>query len=147
LSLFLVHVLVLAHVLHWLSSGRTVSPVEPSESMETIRHGYINAGFIFFTAAILLTAILGRWVCGWGCHLIAYQDLTLWLLKKLPPGPKPYRTRFLLSIPFVAPLYMFVGPEIYRLGVGVPNPPLTWHLVRTGFWDTFPDYGVAILTV
>src|ERR1043166_528875 len=79
LSLLLVHVLVLAHVLHWLSSGRTVSPVEPSESMETVRQGYINAGFIFFALAILVTAVLGRWVCGWGCHLVAYQYLTLWL--------------------------------------------------------------------
>ena len=147
LSLFLVHVIILAHVLHWLSSGRTISPVEPSESMETIRQGHVNAGFIFFTLAIILTAVLGRWVCGWGCHLVAYQDLTLWLLKKLHLRPKAFRTRFLIFIPLLCALYMFVWPAVYRWAVGAEAPPLTWHVARTGFWDTFPDYGIAILTV
>ncbi|MBK8270546.1 MAG: 4Fe-4S binding protein [Planctomycetes bacterium] len=93
-----VHVLMIGHFLHWLWADQTLTPIEPSESMETIRQGYINMGFIFFSLAILATLILGRWVCGWGCHLVAYQDLTLWLLKKLRLRPKPFRTRFLLNL-------------------------------------------------
>ncbi|MBI5763058.1 MAG: tetratricopeptide repeat protein [Planctomycetes bacterium] len=146
-SLLAVHVLVLAHVAHWLIKGKTLTPVEPSESMETIRTGAINAGFVFFAVAIALTLIFGRFVCGWACHLVAYQDLTLWVLKKLHLRPKPFRSRLLIFVPAFAAFYMFFWPAVYRMVVGLPHPELTWHLSRTGFWDTFPDYGIAILTV
>jgi polyferredoxin/Tfp pilus assembly protein PilF len=145
--LLLVHVLILGHVLHWLWAGKTVTPVEPSEAMETLKYGRINAGFLFFAAALVATFVLGRWVCGWGCHLVAYQDLTLWLLKKLRLRPKPFRSRLLLMIPLIAALYMFIWPLAYRLFIGAGPPPLSWHLARTGFWDTFPSYGVAALTI
>lgn len=146
-SLLAVHVLILAHVAHWLIKGKTLTPVEPSESMETIRTGAINAGFVFFAIAIALTLIFGRFVCGWACHLVAYQDLTLWVLKKLHLRPKPFRSRLLIFVPAFAAFYMFFWPAVYRMVVGLPHPELSWHLVRTGFWDTFPDYGIAILTV
>ncbi|HKQ48402.1 MAG TPA: tetratricopeptide repeat protein [Phycisphaerae bacterium] len=146
-SLLLVHIFMLAHALQWLRDGRTVTPIEPSESMETLITGRINAGFIFFAVAILLTIVLGRWLCGWGCHLVAYQDLTNWLLKKLRLRPKAFRSRVLILAPLLAALYMFVWPAAYRLAVGAPQPRLTAHLTTTGFWDTFPQYGIAALTV
>ncbi len=142
-----VHVLMIAHVLHWLSAGETITPIEPSESMETLRDGRINAGFIFFTAAVLATLFLGRWVCGWGCHLVAYQDLSLWVLKKLRLRPKAFQSRLLVFIPLLAALYMFVWPAASRWWFGSPRPAATWHLTTTGFWDTFPQYGIAALTV
>src|SRR5262245_48138809 len=40
-----VHLLILAHVVHWKVTGRTLSPVEPSEAMYTLNQGYVNAGF------------------------------------------------------------------------------------------------------
>ena len=73
-SLVTVHLLILGHIAHWLITGRTVSPIEPSEAMYTLNDGYVNAGFLFFAAALASTLIFGRFVCGWGCHLIAYQD-------------------------------------------------------------------------
>jgi len=146
-SLMLVHVLILGHVFHWLSAGETVSPIEPSESMETIQTGRINAGFIFFGIAILATMVLGRFVCGWGCHLVAYQDLTNWLLKRLHLRPRAFRSRLLIFVPLAAAIYMFIYPAAYRLLMGIPHPRPTWHVVRSGFWDTFPGYGVAALTV
>lgn len=138
---------MIAHVIQWMIAGETISPVEPSESMETITSGAINAGFIFFAVALLATLILGRWVCGWGCHLIAYQDLTLWVLKKFKLRPKAFSTRLFWLVPLVAAIYMFVWPELVRLWVGVHRPHTTWHVMTTGFWDTFPQYGIAILTV
>jgi len=149
-SLAGVHVLMLAHVLHWLWAGNTLTPIEPSESMETIRSGQINMGFLFFAVALIATLILGRWVCGWGCHLIAYQDLTLWLLKKLRMRPKAFRSRFLVFIPLLAAAYMFLYPlalHLWHAYQGGRAPPLGWHLSRTGFWDTFPGPLFAILTV
>src|SRR6185295_1165480 len=73
LALALVNLFMVAHVIQWWITGKTVSPIEPSESMQTIQHGAINAGFIFFTLAILGTMIFGRFVCGWGCHILALQ--------------------------------------------------------------------------
>jgi polyferredoxin/Flp pilus assembly protein TadD len=146
-SLILLHALMVAHFVHWIVAGETVTPIEPSESMETLRTGAINAGFIFFSLAILLTLVFGRWVCGWGCHLVAYQDLTLWIFKKLKRRPRPFRSRTLIWIPLLAALYMFVWPVVVRWLYGMPSPRPTLHLQTTGFWDTFPQYGVAILTV
>src|SRR5690349_13638625 len=49
--------LMVAHVVQWLLMGQTVSPIEPSESMYTLQRGAVNAGFIFFTLAILATLL------------------------------------------------------------------------------------------
>lgn len=142
---------MIGHFLHWLWAGSTLTPIEPSESVELIRRGEINMGLIFFGLALLATLILGRWVCGWGCHIIAYQDLTLWLLKKLRMRPKAFRTRFMIYIPLVvAAGWMFLYPLWKRLETlieGHPAPKLTWHLTRTGFWDTFAGPVFGSLTV
>src|SRR5262245_36529431 len=74
-ALILVHLLVVVHVAHWKTTGRTVTPLEPSEAMQTLELGYVNAGAIVFAALILLTLLLGRFFCGWACHVVAYQDL------------------------------------------------------------------------
>lgn len=145
-----IHVLFLLHLLHWQYAGKTLTPVEPSEAMETFRDGGVNAGFIFFGLTIAATLVLGRFFCGWGCHLVAMQDLTLWILKKLKLRPKAFRSRLLLFVPLLAAIYMFVLPLANRLYaqhvVGAQVPPFSLHLTRTGFWDTFPGPLVAILT-
>lgn len=147
LSLTLVHLLMIAHVCHWLWTGSTISPIEPSEAMYTLNRGLLNAGFIFFVLAILATLLLGRFVCGWGCHFIAYQDLSTWLLKKVGIKPKPLRSRLLVLAPLALAIYMFVWPTVYRWFAGAPRPKLTNHLVTADFWQTFPGPVVAVLTV
>ena len=146
-SLIGVHLLIIAHVLHWAATGRTLSPVEPSEAMYTLNDGQLNAGFLFFAAALAATLLLGRWVCGWGCHLIAYQDLCTWLLGKVGIRPKPLRSRILVLAPLALAIYMFVWPTAYRVWVGAPAPALKNNLIETGFWETFPGPVVAVLTV
>ncbi len=150
ISLALVHVFMVGHLIHWAIAGSTLSPVEPSEAMETIRRGVINPGFLFFAAALLATLLLGRWVCGWGCHFIAYQDLTLWLLKKLHLRPKAFRTRIMIYIPLViAAGWMFLVPlghRLWRATQGAPGPEFTTHWTQTGYWDTFPILPIAILS-
>lgn len=80
--LIVVHALIALHVAHWLSTGSTVSPLEPSESMEFARDGILNAGAIFFALAILSTLVFGRWFCGWACHIVMLQDFCGYLMKK-----------------------------------------------------------------
>ncbi|PYL65101.1 MAG: hypothetical protein DMF20_09315, partial [Verrucomicrobia bacterium] len=64
-ALILLNLFMIAHIIQWRVVGRTVSPIEPSETMYTLQKGFINAGFIFFALAILATLIFGRYVCGW----------------------------------------------------------------------------------
>ncbi|MEQ1764683.1 MAG: 4Fe-4S binding protein [Pyrinomonadaceae bacterium] len=142
------HVLMAAHIVHWKLAGETVSPIEPSEAMYTLQNGAVNAGFIFFSLAIIATLIFGRFVCGWGCHVLALQDLCAWLLKKIGLTPRPFRSRVLIYIPLVFALYMFVWPTVQRWIVRPATEPLipyfTNHLVVADFWATFPPIWIAI---
>ena len=148
LALILLNLVMIAHIIQWRIMGKTVSPIEPSETMYTLQQGAINAGFIFFSLAILATLIFGRFVCGWGCHILALQDFCGWLLKKIGLTPKPFRSRLLVYVPLIGALYMFVWPTAYRFFTKAEHetliPKFTNHLVTTNFWETFPSVGVAI---
>src|SRR6266403_575163 len=147
-ALVLLNLLMIAHIIQWRIMGGTVSPIEPSETMHTLQRGFINAGFIFFALAILATLIFGRFVCGWGCHILALQDFCGWLLKKIGMTPKPFRSRLLVYVPLIAALYMFVWPTVYKPFASPEPGPLipqfTNHLVTTNFWETFATVSVAI---
>lgn len=159
--LIAVHVAIIAHVAHWLISGKTMSPVEPSESMETLERGSINAGFVFFAVSLLITLVFGRFVCGWACHVVALQDLCGWMMKKLGVRPKPFRSRLLIYAPLALALYMFVWPSFKRLAVAPaleaasigwpawlrpvePVRQLSSGMFVEDFWETFPEWYVAI---
>jgi polyferredoxin/tetratricopeptide (TPR) repeat protein len=147
-ALIVLNLFMIAHIVQWRTMGKTVSPIEPSETMYTLQQGFVNAGFIFFTLAIVATLIFGRFICGWGCHILALQDLCGWLLKKMRLHPKPFRSRLLVYVPLLAALYMFVWPTAYRLFSKPGHEPIipnfTNHLVTTNFWLTFPSVAVAI---
>ena len=64
--LILINVLMIIHLIQWAIMGMTVSPVEPSETMETLEVGVVNAGAIFFLVAILSTLLFGRFFCARG---------------------------------------------------------------------------------
>ena len=113
--------LIIAHITLWLLSqkfgwfgGATLTPIEPSESMEFSKSGVVNAGLIFFSIALLSTLILGRWFCGWGCHVVMLQDLCGWMMKKLGVRPRPFRSRLLLYVPLALAIYMFILPAVHR---------------------------------
>ena len=159
--LILINVLIAAHIVQWLVHGMTLSPIEPSEAMYTLEFGKVNAGFIFFVLAILSTLVFGRFFCGWGCHVVALQDLCTWMLGKAGIRPKPFRTRLLLLGPLMLALYMFVWPTFKRVALfpameamkvsppawlapPVPFPGFSNHLLVEDFWATFPPWYVAI---
>jgi polyferredoxin len=159
-----VNLLMAGHIALWVATGkaRTLSPVEPSESMYTLERGLVNAGFVFFALAILSTFLLGRWFCGWGCHIVALQDLCSWFMKKLGVKPKPFRSRLLVFAPLVLALYMFVWPTFKRevlkpvlgeqrwqaaapwVGEVGPRPEIGLALTKQNFWETFPPWYVAV---
>jgi polyferredoxin len=148
LALIAVHAAVVAHIAHWKAAGRTLTPLEPSESMQTLELGYVNAGFIVFVLLILATLLLGRFFCGWACHVVAYQDLCAWLLKKAGLRPRPVRSRLLVFVPLAAAFYMFVWPRLEGLlGWRELAGSLSWHLTTSSFWKTFPGPWMGGLTL
>jgi Flp pilus assembly protein TadD/ferredoxin len=145
--LIAVHVLILLHVVHWLTFGKTLSPLEPSEAQQTLNDGLVNAGFVLFALSLGATALLGRFFCGWGCHVLACQDLCAWFLRRIGIRPRPFRSRLLLLGPLVLALYMFVWPTAYRAWYGAPVPRWSAHFSTSDFWATFPGPVVGILTI
>lgn len=141
-----IHVLIAAHIAHWWVTGSTLSPLEPSEGMEFSKHGLINAGLIFFVVMILSTMIFGRFFCGWGCHLVALQDGSRWLLGKFGIKPRPFKSRLLIFVPILAFVYMFLYPLAYW--IWRPDRALVTGtaLTKSAFWETFPGWGVAVFT-
>ena len=144
--LIIVHVLVAIHIALWFATGETMTPLEPSESMEFSKHSIVNAGLIFFALTILSTLIFGRWFCGWACHLVALQDLCRWMLGKLKLRPRPVHLGILGTVPLVAFIYMFIAPLVYRLSVGDSLAMRGMHLTTDAFWVTFPSWIPAVLT-
>lgn len=142
ISLLIVHLLIAVHIAHWWTTGRTLSPLEPSEAMEFTKHGVVNAGLLFFALTALSTLVLGRFFCGWACHLVALQDLSRWALGKVGIRPRPLRSRTLALVPVLAFGYMFLLPLWSR-----PETPQTSYALTTGeFWSTFPPWWGALLT-
>jgi polyferredoxin/thioredoxin-like negative regulator of GroEL len=157
-----VHVVMAVHIVHWLVYGMTLSPVEPSEAMYTINMGKVNTGFVFFALAIVSTLVFGRYFCGWGCHVVALQDLCGWAMKKAGVKPRPFRSRLLVWAPLVLAVYMFLWPTIKRevirpivgaegwkaiapyVGEVGKRPEFQAAFLTEHFWETFPPWYVAI---
>jgi polyferredoxin len=146
LALILVHVAVVAHLLHWRRSGSTLTPVEPSESMQFSTDGIVNAGLIFFGLTIVSTLFLGRWFCGWACHVVALQDFCRFLLGKIGIRPRLVNIGILRAVPWIAFAYMFLMPVAGRILEGKAASPLSVHLYTSEFWRTFPSWPVALAT-
>ncbi len=141
-----VHVIFAIHIAHWLTTGSTVSPLEPSEAMDFAKYSVVNTGLVFFALTILSTLFLGRWFCGWACHVVALQDLSRAFLIKIGIRPRPLRSRWMAVLPILAAFYMFFWPLVYRIYIQDPLAVREVALVKEGFWDTFPTWGPALLT-
>jgi len=146
--LLAVHLLIAAHIAHAFMARRTLSPVEPSEAMYTLELGWMNAGAIFLALAMLGTLVFGRFLCGWGCHLVALQDLCAWAMRRIGIRPRAFRSRLLVWFPVALAFYMFGWPTLLRwcLPNSPPHPGFTDHLLTTTFWATFPGPWMSALT-
>ncbi len=146
--LLAVHALIAAHIAHAALADRTLSPVEPSEVMYTLELGRVNAGAVFLAVSLLGTLVFGRFFCGWGCHLVALQDLCAWLMRRLGVRPRPFRSRLLVWLPAGLAFYLFAWPTLARwwLPESPSHPGFSNHLMTADFWATFPGPVMAALT-
>lgn len=159
-ALLTVHLLMVAHILHWWITGESVGRFVLSDSMKLLELGEITPGAILFALALLSTAILGRFMCGWVCHVGALQDLAAWLLRRLGLRPHMFRSRLLGYAPLALASYMFLWPTFGRVVLGPalrpmwpeaaaavagpPFPGFSLALSTTSLWDGLPSLAVAI---
>lgn len=150
-----VHLLFIAHFVHWKIKGRTLAPLEFNEVLYTIHQGIVTAGFVLMAVVMVATLIFGRFFCSWGCHILALQDSCGWLMDKLHIRRQPIRSRTLIWIPMAVMFYLFIWPQILGLFHGLEAPQLEmvqeggsrWSSFSTdNFWRNLPPPGVAVLT-
>lgn len=155
----LVYVAIAAHVVHWLWSGVTVGRCVLSDSMRTLELGEINPGFMLFGLLLLVTAVVGRFFCGWLCHMGALQDLCAWLLSRAGIRPRLFRSRLLGYGPLVVASYMFLWPTAHRVIIA-PLTAMWWpgsvpglrefagfsmDLSTRDLWEGLPGLWVAVV--
>jgi len=149
-----VHLLFVAHIVHWKLAGTTLAPLELNEVMHTLEIGIVTAGFVLMSIACLSVLVFGRFFCSWGCHILALQDLCGWLLARVGIRPKPVRSRLLLLVPPAALFYMFIWPQVRRLAEGRPAPALHLRVdgegwasfVTNDFWRNLPGPTITLIT-
>ncbi|MBX3404055.1 MAG: 4Fe-4S binding protein [Phycisphaeraceae bacterium] len=156
-----VWLLMIAHVTHWAVTGRSVAPFVLSDAMKTLELGQVNPGFLLFAAALLVTLVCGRFLCGWACHMGALQDLCAWMLGKAGVRPRMFRARLLGYVPLFLAVYMFIWPTAKRvallpalerlwpagaayLGPVQPFPGWSTKFMTTELWSGLPSAAVAI---
>jgi tetratricopeptide (TPR) repeat protein/NAD-dependent dihydropyrimidine dehydrogenase PreA subunit len=154
ISLSTVYLLMGLHIAHWKLAGRTLAPLEFNEVLYTVHLGIITAGFIFMGLTMIATLVAGRFFCSWMCHMVALQDASFWLLKKMGIRAKHIRSRTLAWLPLAAVIYLFILPQIERAMTG--QAPVSLHIandsdgwasfVTTDFWRNLPSIGITLLT-
>ncbi|MBI5864006.1 MAG: tetratricopeptide repeat protein [Planctomycetes bacterium] len=149
-----VYLLFGLHIAHWKIAGKTLAPLELNEVMYTLELGIVTAGFLFMAVSCVATVIFGRFFCSWGCHILALEDLSAWILEKLGIRPRPIRMRLLMFVPAAALFYMFLWPQAERMLAGQPMPNFRmltdadgWaSFVTSDFWRNLPTPAMALLT-
>ena len=157
--LIAVHLAMIAHILHWWITGRSVGRFVLSDSMRTLEIGEINPGFLLFTGSLAVTALFGRLMCGWICHMGALQDLAAWLLRRVGVRPRLFRSRLLGFVPLALACYMFLWPTFRRLAVD-PALARLWPdafaargqalygfhtaMISADLWEGLPSWKMAI---
>ncbi|MCC6662060.1 MAG: 4Fe-4S binding protein [Phycisphaerales bacterium] len=144
--LITVHLLMAGHILHWWLTGRSAGKFVLSDTMRTLETGAVNPGALLFAASLIVTAVFGRFMCGWVCHMGALQDLCAWLLRRVGIRPRLFRSRLLGLVPLGLALYMFVWPSAARLVLGerAPFPGFSADLVTDDLWRDLPRWEVAV---
>ncbi len=142
------------HIAHWKISGNTIAPLEFNEVLYTLHLGIITAGFIFMVITMIATLVAGRFFCSWMCHMLALQDASEWILKKMRIKPVAIRSRTLLWIPFILMAYLFIWPQIERVYLDLPSIEFQmmgeedgWASFMTNnFWRNLPGIGITLFT-
>ncbi len=134
----IVNAVILFHVIAYYAFDRkAVGCVDFFGLATFLGNGQVTAGTLFLGAILLLTLLLGRVFCGWGCHFALFQDLLVRLLTKLGIQPPVRRSRLEIVLPPVLFMVTLAYPIIawwrangrpYEVSVDLSYPEV-WHLL------------------
>ena len=136
--LCLINAVILLHVVLYYAFDQTAIGCVDFFGLATfLGKGQVTAGTVFLCALVVLTVVLGRVFCGWGCHFALFQDVLTGLFDRLGVRVPFRRSRLELVIP---PILFFVTLAYPILSwwrhSGVPSRasvdlayPEVWHLL------------------
>ncbi len=146
-SLTVMSLVIAAHIAHWKINGRSLSSLQLSEAGRLAAEGVANTALFYFAALLLSTAIFGRLFCGWGCKMLAAQEICRWILGRLGIRPKLIRLRTLWLAPTLLCFYIFFFPAVQRLWLGEPMPSLRVELMSDDLTADVSGSRVGIATI
>jgi ferredoxin len=146
-SLVIVHLLIAAHIIHWLVNGQSLSSIQLSDAGRFASEGVATAAVFLFGLLLLVTLVFGRFFCAWACHMLALQEVCRWLLGKFGVRPKLMPSRVLWLVPFAAAFYLFMLPLVERLWLNAPFPAPQLALTSNHLWANLPGPIEAIAAV
>jgi len=78
LVLSFINLLIIVHITLWYKFGyQKVGTFSLNGVVSLFGMGLLNSAAAFFIFVVLMTAILGRLFCGWGCHFAFFQECAL----------------------------------------------------------------------
>jgi len=139
LVLLLMNLLVVVHIILWYKFGcQKVGTFSLNGVVSLFGMGLINSAAAFFIFVVLMTVILGRLFCGWGCHFAFFQECALKIFNKFGINPKIVHSNatiiqyvFLLkTLTAIYEFWLIYGPPQFHIGFG-ETPVMTVDLPRS----------------
>lgn len=133
-----VNALIVIHaVLYYVLGNRAVGCIDFFGLATFAGLGRVTAGSVFLGAIIILSLVMGRVFCGWGCHFALFQDLLVSLFDRLNFRVPFRRSRLEFVIPPILLAVTLFYPIVAWWRVhGVPQRvsadlayPEVWHLL------------------
>lgn len=133
-----VNVVILLHIFaYYVLDRREIGCVDFFGLATFVGKGQITAGTVFLAALVVVTLLLGRVFCGWGCHFALFQDLLVKLLQRMGVRTTFRRSRLEFIVPplllFVTLLYPILAwwreagvPTVISANISYPE---VWHLL------------------
>jgi polyferredoxin len=146
LFLGVVNGLILLHILvYYVFDRRGIGCIDFFGLATFAGKGQITAGTVFLAGLILVTLLLGRVFCGWGCHFALFQDLLVRLLNRIGLRTHFRRSRLELAVP---PILLFVTlayPILVWWNRRGPPDSVTVDLAYPEVWHLLPGVKGVLL--
>ena len=76
------NLLILTHIILQKMGAVSYGHNDPLDFMRFIETGAVSIGFLLLVVWIISIPLFGRVLCGWFCHMAAWQELGHWLLSR-----------------------------------------------------------------
>ncbi len=78
------NLLILTHIVLQKTGVVSIGHNDPLDFMRFIETGAVSIGFLILVVWLVSIPLFGRVLCGWFCHMAAWQELGHWILSRTP---------------------------------------------------------------